>query len=114
MKSIHTNLSVPAVIKSVFGFSGSGQQYVFSDKGLDETQLGWIAKQLDSHKGFVEPWLDRRLDGSVLWNSDGSSKCSFISDVKGHYCNHYWSYGSENPKGFETFMLNVFPMGKSY
>ncbi|SMF32544.1 DUF455 family protein [Pseudobacteriovorax antillogorgiicola] len=79
------------VVKSPFGFSGAGQCRIFLRESGSDSQRGWIAKQLSLHgKVIVEPWLDRVLDGSLIWNhSDSDVQATFfLTDDKGRYRGH--------------------------
>lgn len=81
----------PAVVKSKFGFSGSGQCRIYPQKGVSQSQIAWMKRQLSLHLELVvEPWLTRLLDGSFVWASkdDRAQASFFLTDEKGKYKGH--------------------------
>ena len=79
------------VIKSPFGFSGSGQCRISQSQPLSEVQYGWVARQLARYgEVLLGPWLDNVLDGSVVWNDSHAAPqvTFFITDSKGRYRGH--------------------------
>lgn len=117
IEGIHSQFQIPAVVKSIYGFSGAGQCRIYPEKGVSESQKSWIAKQLKSYgKVVVEPWLQRELDGSVLWN-DSRSKPQltvFASDLKGRYCGHHLGpLSSKIPEHLRPYFLKEVNGGPS-
>lgn len=81
----------PAVIKSPYGFAGSGMLRAYPHQPLTEAQLGWIERQLELYGSvLIEPWLKRIADLSVVWSNESPQLSSFLffTNAKGHYKGH--------------------------
>lgn len=91
IESIHSQYKIPAVIKSPYGFAGSGMLRAYPDQHLTDAQLGWIERQLDLYGCIlIEPWMKRIVDMSIVW-SPGSDKMEsfvFYTNAKGQYKGH--------------------------
>ena len=109
IEHIHRAFLLPAVIKSPFGFSGSGQCRVYPGRKLNDSQIGWLKKQLDEHGHVVvEPWLPCAMDGSAVWESSTNKPkmTFFLTDSKGRYMGHrLGSRSSKIPKKWLRFLL---------
>lgn len=88
---IHSSLGTPAVIKSPYGFAGSGMMRAYPEQNLSEAQLGWVERQLELYGAvLIEPWLKRIADLSVVWSEDSPQLSSFVffTNAKGQYKGH--------------------------
>jgi len=89
--SIHKQYKIPAVIKSPYGFAGSGMLRAYPDQDLTDAQLGWIERQLDLYGCIlIEPWMKRIVDMSVVWTANSEKMESFVfyTNAKGQYKGH--------------------------
>lgn len=88
---LHEQFGTPAVIKSPYGFAGSGMLRAYPGQDLSEAQLGWIERQLKLYGAvLIEPWLQRIADISVVWSPDEEDLSSFVfhTNAKGQYKGH--------------------------
>ncbi len=89
--SIHRKYNIPAVIKSPYGFAGSGMLRAYPDQHLTDAQLGWIERQLDLYGCIlIEPWMKRIVDLSSVWmpGSEKTESFVFYTNAKGQYKGH--------------------------
>ncbi|MCX6128906.1 MAG: hypothetical protein NTX25_07560, partial [Proteobacteria bacterium] len=87
----HEQFGTPTVIKSPYGFAGSGMLRAYPGQALNESQLGWIERQLQLYGAvLIEPWLQRIADISVVWSEDQDELSSFVfhTNAKGQYKGH--------------------------
>ena len=88
---LHEQFGTPTVIKSPYGFAGSGMLRAYPGQALNESQLGWIERQLQLYGAvLIEPWLQRLVDISVVWSEDQAELSSFVfhTNAKGQYKGH--------------------------
>jgi hypothetical protein len=88
---LHAAFGTPAVIKSPYGFAGSGMLRAYPGQALSEAQVGWIEKQLKNYGAvLIEPWLKRLVDMSSVWwdPQDPTSTFVFYTNAKGQYRGH--------------------------
>jgi len=88
---LHEQFGTPAVIKSPYGFAGSGMLRAYPGQDMSESQLGWIERQLQLYGAvLIEPWLQRIADISVVWSEDQEALTSFVfhTNAKGQYKGH--------------------------
>ena len=88
---LHQSFGTPAVIKSPYGFAGTGMLRAYPGQMLSESQVGWIEKQLKQYGAvLIEPWLKRITDLSVVWSEDQEAMSSFVffTNAKGQYKGH--------------------------
>lgn len=88
---LHAAFGTPAVIKSPYGFAGSGMLRAYPGQDLSEAQIGWIERQLDLYGAvLIEPWLKRVADLSVVWSEENPQLHSFVfhTNAKGQYKGH--------------------------
>ncbi|HYX34840.1 MAG TPA: DUF455 family protein [Oligoflexus sp.] len=88
---LHDQFGTPAVIKSPYGFAGSGMLRAYPGQDMSESQLGWIERQLKLYGAvLIEPWLQRIADISVVWSPDEEALSSFVfhTNAKGQYKGH--------------------------
>ncbi len=88
---LHASFGTPAVIKSPYGFAGSGMLRAYPGQSLSEAQVGWIEKQLRQYGAvLVEPWLKRLVDMSTVWSDENDALSSFVfyTNAKGQYKGH--------------------------
>ncbi len=91
IESIHSQYKIPAVIKSPYGFAGSGMMRAYPGQNLTDAQLGWIERQLDLYGCIlIEPWMKRIVDLSLVWapGSDKLESFVFYTNAKGQYKGH--------------------------
>lgn len=91
IESIHSQYNIPAVIKSPYGFAGSGMMRAYPGQHLTDAQLGWIERQLDLYGTLlIEPWMRRIVDMSLVWTpgSDKMESFVFYTNAKGQYKGH--------------------------
>ncbi|RZA20771.1 MAG: DUF455 family protein, partial [Proteobacteria bacterium] len=91
IEAIHSQYKIPAVIKSPYGFAGSGMLRAYPDQHLTDAQLGWIERQLDLYGCLLlEPWMKRIVDISLVWapGSDKMESFVFYTNAKGQYKGH--------------------------
>ncbi|MBC7660739.1 MAG: DUF455 family protein [Chitinophagaceae bacterium] len=89
--NIHKQYKIPAVIKSPYGFAGSGMLRAYPDQHLTDAQLGWIERQLDLYGCIlIEPWMKRIVDISVVWSPESEKMENFVfyTNAKGQYKGH--------------------------
>ncbi len=89
--TIHKRYRIPAVIKSPYGFAGSGMLRAYPDQDLTDAQLGWIERQLVLYGCIlIEPWMKRIVDISVVWTAANDKMESFVfyTNAKGQYKGH--------------------------
>lgn len=89
--NIHSRYQIPAVIKSPYGFAGSGMLRAYPGQNLSDAQLGWIERQLDLYGCvLIEPWMKRVVDLSAVWSADSDAIHSFVfyTNAKGQYKGH--------------------------
>ncbi len=88
---LHAAFGTPAVIKSPYGFAGSGMLRAYPGQDLSEAQIGWIERQLELYGAvLIEPWLKRVTDLSVVWSEENTQLSSFVfyTNAKGQYKGH--------------------------
>ena len=114
---IHEHCETAAVIKSMYGFSGSGQCRIYPEKGMSDSQRGWVENQLQLYgQVLVEPWLPKVLDGSVIWEHKKANPrpTVFMTDTKGRYKGHrLGSLSSKIPEGLRPYFLGATESGES-
>jgi len=91
ISQMHAAFGTPAVIKSPYGFAGSGMLRAYPGQDLSEAQLGWIERQLDLYGAvLIEPWLKRVADFSVVWSEESEALHPFVffTNAKGQYKGH--------------------------
>jgi uncharacterized ferritin-like protein (DUF455 family) len=88
---LHEQFGTPAVIKSPYGFAGSGMLRAYPGQDLSEAQIGWIERQFKLYGAvLIEPWLQRIADISVVWSPDDDALSTFVfhTNAKGQYKGH--------------------------
>ena len=124
LRWLHKSYNMNAVAKADYGFSGSGLRRLSIDRGLTESDLGWIRNQLSTHGSLlVEPEFDIVMEFSLTWQSkkDRIGWNAFLSDkTSGRYLGakigpqdskipvelkRYWLYKTKEKASFYNRVL---------
>ena len=83
IERFQADFGLPSIAKADWGFSGSGLKRLCRKRGISESDLGWVRRQLATTGSLlIEPCLEIELEFSFTWtkNKSGVDWNIFLTD----------------------------------